>query len=188
MKSRFLLLFLVLLPWQLITAEELALPKELAPYLTWSSFPTQLLPVELYARCFVPRIEIAFRENEKADKGVHQNKYLKVYFNKTASDVIAYLRKTPFPEGSVLVKEKRERADGPAVELGAMIKKARASSSGSGDWEYLFVYRDKSIVRGENAAQACASCHAKAFETDYVFGNYAEKGPAKLALPIAGQK
>ena len=150
---------------------ELALPAEFADYHLWKSYLNMKMPADLVTRCYVPPIEVAYLTNERADKGPH-SQFFSVYFNKAAADVLSHLRTAKFPPGSMIIKEKKIAKEGPAVELGAMLKLGEGAKPQSGDWEYIFVDSKSQIVRGPAAQAACGGCHSKAGHTDYIFGNY----------------
>jgi hypothetical protein len=73
---------------------------------------------------------------------------------------------SPVPVGTVVVKEKhtKPRAEEPAAEYGAMIKREPGYDPQNGDWEYLYVVRrpEKQVARGR--LSSCVECHAHASE------------------------
>jgi hypothetical protein len=125
MQRKFFLGLIVLLAYPFVAAsEDLELPKELASYHDWRVFKNIPLPDMIATRCFVPPIEWAYLKNQKSEKGPHKSKFISVYLSPTAQEVVQNLRKVKFPSGSVIVKEKKAEKEGPALELGAMIKLA----------------------------------------------------------------
>lgn len=78
------------------------------------------------------------------------------------------------PVGAVVVKEKHRRdASGDAFDAYAlMIKREAGYDTRNGDWEYAYIslQPEKSISRGR--LKACAECHAKAADRDFLFHSY----------------
>ena len=104
------------------------------------------------------------------DFGPHDERYIHVYVSPNARDwfLDKKPKRGPFPEGTVIVKEKRDIAGDKPVELGVMIKREKGSFPKAGDWQYLFVERDGQLVSGKRL-QNRAVCHSQA-TNDSVFG------------------
>ncbi len=77
-----------------------------------------------------------------------------------------------FPEGTVVVKEKRDGPDGAATLCTVMLKRAPGYDPADGDWEYLVVdgRRSRVIARGQIAS--CMQCHAKHAGTGFLVRDY----------------
>ena len=92
--------------------------------------------------------------------------------------VAAFRSGDGLPAGAVVVKEKYtdELASGPMQAYAVMVKRAPGFDPGAGDWEFEFVTLapERSVARGRLAE--CASCHARARDTDYLFRSYGEAG------------
>lgn len=79
--------------------------------------------------------------------------------------------KPAFPAGTIIAREKLQKADDAAPEVvTVMVKRENGFSKKTGNWEYLVVSGDlKKIIRREKYGD-CAACHASAEKTDFVFG------------------
>lgn len=107
----------------------------------------------------------------------HELRSILVYVNPTGR--AAYDRKTSFPDGTVIVKEKLGRTpDDKALQLGVMIKHGKS-------WEYSYIDASNRAVAGEKLLH-CARCHAGA-KNDSVFGRPAPmpSAPSTGNLPAA---
>jgi len=104
--------------------------------------------------------------------GIHYGAYVQHYRN---AITLASRGHGPWPEGSVLVKEKlvKEGRKGTADEMrragsAGMIKRAPGTKPETGDWEFFWVQDEKVKTSG---MQSCAGCHSGAAR-DYVFTSF----------------
>jgi hypothetical protein len=93
--------------------------------------------------------------------------------NDAACDTFLQSR-TPYPVGSVVVKEKLGPADVEGV--GGMLKRPRGYDPAGGDWEYFYFERASEVESGK--VGTCVECHRQAASRDYVFANWADRAPA----------
>jgi hypothetical protein len=122
-------------------------------------------------------------ETARKASGPHAHTMINVYMNALAAD--AFRRSaTPFPAGSVIVKEKKALhhwpADGtrqrtkPHDGVGGMIKRPAGHDPQNGDWTYFYSERSDDHAKFEAGAIAsCVQCHANAADKDHVFGGWA---------------
>lgn len=140
----------------------------IADYKTWK--PTTTAPI------FVPDLASAACRPAAATPGErsspHEGRHIVVYVNPTGRD--AYDRKASFPDGTVIVKQKRVKPeDDKSVALGVMTKHGTS-------WEYSYIDAAGKTAVGEQLLH-CARCHARA-TNDSVFGR-AQAAPAPNAPP-----
>lgn len=153
----------------------------------------------LYLAAFcrdVPATEI------EQQHGPHASAAINIYMNDTAAAAHRQSH-TPWPVGSVIIKEKRhyspDSADAPNG-LGGMIKRPAGYDPDHGDWEYFYAESqdpplprpgagkgrgegdpadlDDSIARSRptittGRIATCVQCHAKAAHQDHVFASWA---------------
>ncbi len=95
-----------------------------------------------------------------------------VYANDLAKAEIEK-EKPVFPEGSIIVREKRAKADDETPQIViAMVKREKGFSKKSGDWEFFtFNGADLKMQKRETKGD-CATCHVQAEKTDWVFRDY----------------
>lgn len=86
----------------------------------------------------------------------------------------AFLSGKPLPTGAVVVKEKHANrsAAGPLDGYAVMVKRSAGYYPEGGDWEYAFVALNPERRVTQGRLTACASCHASARSTDYLFRSY----------------
>lgn len=117
-------------------------------------------------------------DRARLDKGPHANSVVKIFMNEAAST--AFHNGTPYPVGSIVVKEKnmlgyRTKTDtdrsGAGNGIGGMVKRTGGFDDANGNWEYFYTENDSEIEFG--AMDSCVQCHAKTKDTDYVFGTWA---------------
>jgi hypothetical protein len=147
-----------------------ALKASFAKYKTWEATTAKPFLVSSNGDC---------RPNGWKPPGPHGDRYIQVYVSDSARDmfVAGNPKQGLFPEGAVIVKQKRLKAnDDKLVELGVMIKLKKGSSPKTKDWQYLFVDPDGKLA-SDKTLQNCAACHANA-KNDSVFG----REPAFMSL------
>lgn len=95
-----------------------------------------------------------------------------VYANDLAKGEFAKF--TPiFPEGSMIVREKRLKIDDEKPQtVIAMVKREKGFSKKTNDWEFFtFNGADLALKKRETKGD-CAKCHAEVKNTDFVFKTY----------------
>lgn len=102
---------------------------------------------------------------EKAENGPHYDALIHIYASVAAEETMAR-RRTVFPAGSVIVKEKLAR-DGSVAGVGGMVKREPGYDTKNGDWEYF--YSDKATGFAIGRLENCSTCHASPKTTDHVF-------------------
>ena len=149
--------------------DRVGIPSRLRDYQTWQTASSEpiLVPYELWIQCSRPT-----RDQEKEAKrrhGPHNRLQIRVFANKPARPSFFSSPMTPFPEGSILVKEKSVGGGSSPVAVAAMIKGKAGSNPSSGDWE--FVFRSAEEPAFSTVTAACQDCH-RAAPGDFVFGTY----------------
>ncbi len=147
------------------------LPVDLRSYASWNSYPNITVKVGL-TECFLPPYA---KYAVTVPKGIHKDKFLSVFINSIGEKVVGNLRKLSFPQGSAIVKEKKSSIDMPAHAAGVMLKREKGFDDTVGDWEFMYLSETGDFTRGKEKTSSCSSCHRKASQTDFVFGNYANK-------------
>ncbi len=102
----------------------------------------------------------------------HSVSFGEVYANEIAREQFE-VENPAFPVGSIIVREKNALADSPAPEVViAMLKRERGFSPDTSDWEFVvFDGADLKLKQRETKGN-CATCHASAYKTDWVFRDY----------------
>jgi len=102
--------------------------------------------------------------------------FFNVYADKIAELAFSRPASTPFPEGSMIVKEllaTNKKSAEPRTLL-AMVKRDAGFDPAHGDWEFLVLRRLKQPIIVERGKIAhCHACHEKAKAQDFVFRGYA---------------
>ena len=140
---------------------------------TYRSFAPQTpAPVSvsgyIFGLCRLPTL----RKTEFAASIHGDERYLRDWANPLAGQGIATHGAPAFPVGAVIVKEKYAGAPAAPADLVAialMIKRASGFDPAHGDWEYAYYEAALGIVRSAEQTAYCASCHAGAAATDYVY-------------------
>lgn len=101
-------------------------------------------------------------------KSPHRDRWVTVYVNPIAKQVMLGTTPYPFPRGSIIVKEKALRPDGPPELLTVMHKREAGYNPASGDWEYLVFNGNGTRVTDRGRIRSCQSCHAQWRQSDYV--------------------
>lgn len=97
--------------------------------------------------------------------------FREVFANSVGAPVAAGEASLPYPEGSVLVKETYQAADGEKGELAdvtVMVKREAGYDEINGDWEWI-VLNDSLEVQNQGRIDMCANCHAAAADIDFAF-------------------
>jgi hypothetical protein len=116
----------------------------------------------------------AYRPDDSKPREDHTTgeSFARVYANEQARPAMVK-GNTSFPSGSIIVREKLLRADAtePAL-VTAMIKRERGFSTATNDWEFFVIDRGLTRIKDRDTVGNCASCHASAKATDWVFKTY----------------
>ena len=119
----------------------------------------------------------AFKAKEKARPTESDGFSFGVVYANNLTKIDIREDKPNFPEGSIIIREKRAEADSqtPQVVL-AMVKREKGFSRKTDDWEFLkFNGSDLKLQMRETKGD-CAKCHFNAKKTDFVFQWYLMKG------------
>ena len=120
----------------------------------------------------------------------HVPKVFAVYVNKVGEEAMFKKDLAFFPDGTVIVKEKYNRADFKAKSgtdylflknsdlKGKKPELLTVMSKNAGKWSYFAVGSDGKLQVGDTSA--CRQCHAHRRETDFVFRNYVDVKGLKL--------
>ena len=109
------------------------------------------------------------RSSGKPSK-VDHSRFGIVFANDLAQQAINAKKPTPFPEGSILVREKpATKTDGPPELLAVMIKRERGFNPDAGDWLFLITDGAMTKVRLRKKKGECFSCHQSQSTTDFVY-------------------
>ena len=119
--------------------------------------------MQLAVMCAMPSKEMVAREER--EKGPHAQARIHLYVDPSAENTVNE-RRTVFPPGAIVIKEKLGSGN-LAVAVGGMIKHPPGYDPKNGDWEYFYCEKDGAPTSGKLAN--CATCHAGAKATDYVF-------------------
>jgi hypothetical protein len=148
---------------------------ELASFRTWKKANERplRLPAPLDYLCRPATI----KDSIQTSANPHRKKWFTVFMNPAAQKPLLDARAPRFPAGSVVVKEKVTDKEGKHPELlTAMVKRQKGFNPKSGDWEYVVAGADGRVIQ-QGRLDNCASCHAQAKSTDYVFRTYLQKPP-----------
>jgi Cytochrome P460 len=111
-------------------------------------------------------------KDAKKRSGPHALSFINIYMNDIAADAF-HRSRTPYPVGSVIVKEKCLSRD--PIGLGGMIKRPPGYDPENGDWEYFYSEEPSTFEGGKIAS--CVQCHRGASSRDYVFADWAGQIP-----------
>jgi hypothetical protein len=116
-----------------------------------------------------------------AKKGPHAFHAIHVFMNNAAQE--AFVKSSPYPVGSVIVKEKDTGGETTLhAALGGMIKRKASIPPSVGDWEFFYSDWHQKVSPAKEL-QTCADCHANAAKNDFVFGDWAKPMKATLKEP-----
>ncbi|MCB0334260.1 MAG: cytochrome P460 family protein [Bdellovibrionales bacterium] len=152
------------------------LPADMQQYQQWESFPNIKVNPLWEGQCSIPPMHAEYMANQAVRKGPHKDKFLSVFVNPTGSRAVRTFRVNDFPPGSIIIKEKKTTPSVYAHAVGGMLKHEPGYDSSVGDWEFIYLSEDNVFTRGNKQASSCVSCHLKASGTDFVFGNYGQRG------------
>ncbi len=114
--------------------------------------------------------------------GPHTDTSVNIFMNDSAAATFEQSA-TPYPVGSIIVKQKTRPYDPPVdnatdstkdhIGVGGMIKRSPGYDPKHGDWEYFYFEEPSKIESGK--ITSCVQCHSAASKTDHVFGTWADK-------------
>lgn len=110
----------------------------------------------------------------------HVPTFFQVFVNKTGVAAMFASKRTPFPVGSVIVKEKRRLLPGterlgPPELYTVMIKRKSGFDSVNGDWEFFVCDGQARPMRKATSVKHCQSCHQSRKQDDFTFRDYVRK-------------
>jgi len=114
----------------------------------------------------------------------HDGKFIQVYVNPAAEHAMFSRKPAQFPEGSVIVKQKMSRKEGPVELLTVMRKGKHGSDPKTGDWEYFVTDASGAKINGYSDIGRCMACHASRKSSDYVFKDYLPNPDGSPATPL----
>jgi len=152
---------------------------EFDDYRSWAKVNTkpQFIMSPLDMLCVGPTK--AQLDAEKQDP--HVRHFMLCYVNAIGEHAMLHEKNPKFPVGSVIVKEKLDSPDSASKRtlLTAMIKHESGYDPAHGDWEYVVMNGDASLLQARGKLANCGGCHAQKKNTDYVFRD--EMGAERLA-------
>ena len=123
------------------------------------------IPPPLYAACFMTLTS--------PEISPHYGGYITVYVNEPGRSRMLQGGKDSFPPGTVIVKEKRRKADSPQPELLTVMRKRDPGFAPKhGDWEYEAIQIPEPEKPFPRMVEHCQACHAQVKGRDYVYGSY----------------
>lgn len=141
---------------------------ELTEYRKWHQVTDR--PVKLDAQIAVM---CAPATVTKINLSPHAEKYIRVFVNPVGKPTLLSSPATPFPQGSMIIKEKLPDAQSSTPELlTAMIKREAGFNPPSNDWEFLVLSGDGKQVVERGNLQKCITCHLAVRQQDLVYRNY----------------
>jgi hypothetical protein len=155
---------------------------QISGYTTWARLTKEPYRASNILAALCRPLDDGERKALKADP--HKEAWITVFANPQAAASVDNHDKWVFPEGSVLVKEKRSKPDDKTPELATvMIKRQAGYYPEGGDWEYAVVdAKGKTLEDGK--IQRCASCHAQYAKTGYAVLTYMGH-PQMVLAPVA---
>jgi hypothetical protein len=118
-------------------------------------------------------------EEARKKFGPHAHTAVRIYMNDVAEKSFRD-SSTPYPVGSIVVKEKTGQAyRGQGTDrtmkmtsngIGGMVKRATGFDAEHGDWEYFYFEDIAKIETGK--ISSCVQCHTGAAAKDHVFGSW----------------
>jgi hypothetical protein len=118
------------------------------------------------------------REDYEAERkrNPHASTFITVYVNPVGKESMLSVKSVPFPQGSVIIKEKRERGPEPGAPLlyTLMIKREPGYNPPAGDWEFAVASGENGRIQARGKIENCTTCHLEKSGQDYVFRPYVE--------------
>jgi len=105
----------------------------------------------------------------------HVEAYFRVFVTKSGERAMASNARPgePFPEGTVILKQKLNVPSGGTVLLyTGMLKRERDYNPRCGDWEFFVIDGDGTRVTARGKLNKCTGCHSQYSAYDYVTKSY----------------
>jgi hypothetical protein len=121
--------------------------------------------------CVAPKA--ANYETERK-RNPHASTFITVFVNSAGKFAMFANPSQPFPEGSVIVKQKYDHSshNGTPILSTVMIKREPGYNPAAGDWEFAVVSGDGKSVEARGKLGNCLNCHASRRDQDFVFRSY----------------
>ena len=128
---------------------------------------------ELDLLCAMPTAADYSRDRKK---NPHSATFITVFVNSIGRSAMLQKGSSVFPQGSVIVKQKKDRGiKRDATLLYTVMRKRETGYNPSvGDWEFSVVKADGSTVEASGKIENCQSCHIKKPSSDFVFRSYVD--------------
>lgn len=141
---------------------------ELAKYRQWTLVnpkPELMEPLPALSCAIIPG---------RKEPSPHLNKYISVFVNPVGREQMMNTKQPPkFPVGSAIVKEKLGSPDSTTPEvLTVMIKREAGYNPENGDWEYLVLNGEASMIVERGKLERCSGCHKFYKHSDFVTRTY----------------
>ena len=115
-----------------------------------------------------PRSEPTPKKNKTAHED--DSSFGAVYVNSLARSAMQEDLLLRFPQGSVIVREKLDKADDAQPQLlTVMIKRARGFNPEANDWEFLAVDGSMTKILERQKKGSCLGCHISQRDRDFVY-------------------
>jgi hypothetical protein len=136
-------------------------------YKTWprvNSSPFRMSPA-VAAACAAPTAGVSPHTTPDA--------YIDVYVNPVGRETMFSPAPIKFPEGTIIVKEKRKAGGGSDPELlTVMLKRSKGFNAETGDWDFAVLDGKAAAVQAQGKLENCMQCHKTVASSDYVFRPY----------------
>jgi hypothetical protein len=87
---------------------------------------------------------------------------------------------TPFPVGTIVLKEKFAAAEAKSPELyTGMLKREKGYNPKCGDWEFFTLTGDRKAITARGRINSCMDCHQQYAKSDYVTRRYKNVPPPR---------
>ena len=106
----------------------------------------------------------------------HSATFITVFVNSVGRSAMFQKGSSVFPQGSVIVKQKKDRGIKRDTTLlyTVMRKRETGYNPRVGDWEFSVVKADGSTVEASGKIENCQSCHIKKPSSDFIFRSYVD--------------
>jgi hypothetical protein len=109
----------------------------------------------------------------RADPHLTPDSYADVYINPTGREAMFTPGPVTFPDGAIIVKEKRHApADSDPELLTVMLKRSRGYNPETGDWDFAVLDGKAAAVQAKGKLENCMQCHKAVAASDFVFRPY----------------
>lgn len=143
----------------------------IAGYRNWKR--VNPVPAIFYSRiaiaCYIPSPE----DRKLEEENPHHDKFVTVYVNEPGQRPLMEQKKSRYPQGSVIVKEKLTTKESTSPELlTVMMKRERGYNPKNGDWEYMVFDGAGQKLYARGKLDKCQACHQVYSNQDYVSRTY----------------